>query len=141
MINNEIVESPAEMLVSAMSPRLVAIDGPLSGHIFYLDEAVVSIGRLVSNNICLDDPFVSRQHCVIRTEGDEYMIEDLNSANGTYVNGELVKEYSLAEGALIQIGTSTFRFRIQSPDESLVVSRNLISSNGERLLSDPARLG
>jgi pSer/pThr/pTyr-binding forkhead associated (FHA) protein len=121
--------------------RLIAIDGPLSGQTFYLDEPVVSIGRLVSNNIWLEDPFVSRHHCVIRTEGDEYMIEDLNSANGTYVNGELVKACSLTEGALIQIGTSQFRFRLRNPEESMAVSQNLISSNGERPLSDSTRLG
>ena len=121
--------------------RLIAIDGPLSGQTFYLEEPVVSIGRLVSNNIWLEDLYVSRHHCVIRTEGDEYMIEDLNSANGTYVNGELVKACSLTEGALIQIGTSQFRFRLPNPEESMAVSQNLISSNGERPLSDSTRLG
>jgi pSer/pThr/pTyr-binding forkhead associated (FHA) protein len=120
--------------------RLIAIDGPLSGQTLYLEEPVVSIGRLVSNDIWLEEPIVSRQHCVIRVEGDEYMIEDLNSANGTYVNGELVKACSLTEGALIQIGTSQFRFRLQSPEESIAVSRNLISSNGGRPLSGSTRL-
>jgi pSer/pThr/pTyr-binding forkhead associated (FHA) protein len=141
MMDNKIVESPTEMLVSGISPRLVAIDGPLSGRTFYLDESVVSIGRLASNDICLEDPFVSRHHCVIRTEGDEYMIEDFNSANGTYVNGELVKACLLTEGALIQIGTSQFRFRLQNPEEAMAVSQNLFSPNGERPLSASTRLG
>jgi pSer/pThr/pTyr-binding forkhead associated (FHA) protein len=141
MTDNKLVESHTEMLVSGMMPRLVAIDGPLSGRTFYLDEPVVSIGRLVSNDICLEDPFVSRHHCVIRTEGDEYMIEDLNSANGTYVNGELVKACSLTECALIRIGTSQFRFRLQNPEEAMAVSQNLISPNGERPLSASTGLG
>jgi pSer/pThr/pTyr-binding forkhead associated (FHA) protein len=141
MTENKIVESPAEMLVSGMSHRLIAIDGPVSGRTFYLDEPVVSVGRLVSNDIWLEDPFVSRHHCVIRTEGSEYIIEDLNSANGTYVNGSPVKACSLTEGALIQIGTSTFRFRLQNPEESMAVSRNLISSKGERPLSGSTMLG
>jgi pSer/pThr/pTyr-binding forkhead associated (FHA) protein len=141
MMDNKLVESNTEMLVSGISPKLVAIDGPLSGRTFYLDESVVSIGRLVSNDIFLEDPFVSRHHCVIRTEGDEYMIEDLNSANGTYINGELVKACSLTEGALIQIGTSLFRFRLQNPEEAMAVSQNLISPNGERPLSASTRQG
>jgi pSer/pThr/pTyr-binding forkhead associated (FHA) protein len=141
MTDNKIVESPTEMQVSGISPRLVAVDGPVSGRTFYLDEPVVSIGRLVSNDIWLEEPIVSRHHCVIRTEGDEYMIEDLNSANGTLVNGELVKTCSLKEGALIQIGTSILRFRLQNPEESIAVSRNLISSKGERSLSESTRLG
>ena len=122
-------------------PRLVAIDGPLSGRTFYFDEPVISIGRLVSNDIWLEDLYVSRHHCVIRTEGDEYIIEDLNSANGTYVNGEPVKVCSLKEKALIQIGTSRFRFRLQNPEESMAVSQNLIGSSDELLLSDSIGLG
>jgi pSer/pThr/pTyr-binding forkhead associated (FHA) protein len=141
MTDNKLVESPTERLISGISPILVAIDGPLSGQTFYLDEPAVSIGRLVSNDIWLEEPIVSRQHCVIRTKGDEYMIEDLNSANGTYVNGELIKACSLTEGALIQIGTSKFRFRLQSPEESIDVSQNLILSNGERPLCDSTKLG
>jgi pSer/pThr/pTyr-binding forkhead associated (FHA) protein len=122
-------------------PRLVAIDGPLSGQTFYLDRPIVSIGRLASNDIRLEDLYVSRHHCVIRTKGDEYMIEDLKSANGTYVNGEFVKACSLKEGSLIQIGTSILRFRLQDPDESMALIRNLISSYSERPLSDSTRLG
>jgi pSer/pThr/pTyr-binding forkhead associated (FHA) protein len=123
------------------TPRLIAIVGPLRGQTFYLDEPVVSIGRLVSNDIWLEDLYVSRHHCVIRTEGDEYMLEDLNSANGTYVDDELIKACSLKEGSLIQIGTSQFLFRLQNPEESVALSQNLISSNGERQLSASTRLG
>ena len=140
MTKNKIGESPLEMLVSGLNPGLIAIDGPVSGQTFYLDEPVISIGRLASNDICLDDLFVSRQHCVIRTDGDEYMLEDLNSANGTYVNDELVRECSLKAGAIIQIGASKFRFRLHNPEESMAVSQNLISPNGERPLSDSTRL-
>src|SRR2546423_9672721 len=116
MTDNKTFESRIEMLASGMMPRLIAIDGPLSGRTFYLDEPDISIGRLVSNDICLEDPFVSRHHCVIRTEGTEYMIEDLNSANGTYVNGELIKASSLKEGSVIQIGNSRFIFRVQNSE-------------------------
>src|ERR1700730_3697930 len=111
MINNKTVESPFERLGLGTIPQLVAIDGPLRGRTFYLDESVVSIGRLESNDIKLDDPFVSRHHCLIRNEGDEYLIEDLHSANGTYVNGKRVNIGSLKEGFLIGIGGSLFRFR------------------------------
>jgi pSer/pThr/pTyr-binding forkhead associated (FHA) protein len=123
MTDNKIVESPIERLGSGMIPRLVAIDGPSSGRTFYLDDPVVSIGRLVSNDICLKDPFVSRHHCVIRNEGEQYMIEDLNSANGTYVNGERINAGSLKEGAIIQIGTSRLIFRLQYPEEPVALSQ------------------
>ena len=127
-MTDKIVESPTEMLVSGISPRLVAIDGPVSGRTFYLDEPVVSIGRLVSNDIWLEEPIVSRHHCVIRTEGDEYVIEDLNSANGTYVNGERVNACSLAEGDLIRIGASRFEVGLQNTEGSTAVSQNLFEA-------------
>jgi pSer/pThr/pTyr-binding forkhead associated (FHA) protein len=95
-----------------MIPRLVAIEGPLCGRTFYLDEPAFSIGRLVSNDICLEDPFVSRRHCVIRTEREHYLIQDLNSANGTYVNSERVNTGLLIEGSLIGIGASRFLFEL-----------------------------
>jgi two-component system, NtrC family, response regulator HydG len=118
-------------LFLAITPRVVAVTGPLSGQTFYLDEPVFSIGRLGSNDVCLEDPFVSRHHCVIRNEGDEYTVEDLNSANGTYLNGKRVSGGSLEEGSLIEIGTSRFLFKLKNPEESITLSQNLVvAENG-----------
>src|ERR1700694_920247 len=124
MTTNKTVDSTIERLFLAITARLVAVNGPLSGQTFYLDEPVVSIGRLGSNDVCLEDPFVSRNHCVIRNEGDEYLIEDLNSANGTYLNGERVNTGSLKEGCLIAVGASRFLFKLQDREESITVGQN-----------------
>ena len=137
MITNKAVDSPINKLFLAITPRLVAVEGPLSGQTFHLDEPVVSIGRLGSNDIYLEDPFVSRHHCVIRNEGDEYMIEDLNSANGTYLNGERVTAGSVKEGCLIEVGASRFLFKLQNPEESITLGRNLVvAENGSSLLDE-----
>ena len=125
MISNQLSELKVPGLPLGAFPRLVAVDGPLSGRSFYLDEAVVSIGRLDSNGIHLDDPFVSRQHCLIKTTGDQYLIEDLASANGTYVNGERIDTVALNEGFLIQIGSSRFRFRLRSPERPVTQGPDL----------------
>jgi pSer/pThr/pTyr-binding forkhead associated (FHA) protein len=137
MTTNKTVDSPIERLFLAITPRLVAVSGPLSGQSFYLEEPVVSIGRLGSNDVCLEDPFVSRHHCVIRNEGDEYMIEDLSSANGTYLNGERVNVRSLKEGCLIAIGSSRFLFTRQNSEESTTLGQNLVvAENGPSLLDE-----
>src|ERR1700682_1315159 len=137
MTTNKTVHSPIERMFLAITPRLVAVDGPLSGQTFYLDEPVVSIGRLGSNDVCLEDPFVSRHHCVIRNEGDEYLIEDLNSANGTYLNGERVNAGVLKEGCLIQIGTSRFLFELKNPEASITLGQNLVvAENGPSPLEE-----
>lgn len=112
MTTQKTINSPIERLVADTTPQLIAIDGPSRGTAFYLDEPVVSIGRLSSSKVCLEDRFVSRHHCVIRNDGDDYTIDDLNSANGTYLNGERVSEGSLKEGSLIEIGASRFLFRL-----------------------------
>jgi pSer/pThr/pTyr-binding forkhead associated (FHA) protein len=135
MMDNKIVEAPVERSILDMLPRLDAIDWPLIGRTFYLDKPVVSIGRLVANDICLEDPFVSRHHCLIRQEGGQYVIEDLNSTNGTYVNGDRVNACSLKEGALIRIGTARFEVRLPGPEGSMAASQNLVSSNGGRPFS------
>ena len=126
MTTNKTLNSAIERLFLAITPRLVAVSGPLSGETLYLDEPVVSIGRPGSNEVCLEDPFVSRHHCVIRKEGDEYLIEDLNSANGTYLNGERINAASLKEGCLIAIGTSRFLFKLKNPEESITLGQNLV---------------
>ena len=101
-----------------MIARLVAIAGPLNGLVFYIDDQLLSIGREWSNDIRLEDRFVSRHHCVIREELTQYIIEDLNSANGTYVDGKRVNATSLKEGSMIQAGASAFVFRLQYPRDT-----------------------
>jgi pSer/pThr/pTyr-binding forkhead associated (FHA) protein len=138
---NNIVDSPEESLFTNMNPGLVAIHGPLSGQTFYLDKPVVSIGRQLSNDIILNDPHVSREHCLIRSEGEHYVIEDLNSANGTYVNGERVTVNSLREGSLIRLGDSLFLFRAQVPDKSLALNRNRTEFERRSSPFEESRLG
>ena len=131
MTCNKTGDSIIDGLASNMIPRLEGIDWPLSGRTFYLDKPVLSIGRLASNDIWLADPFVSRQHCVIRNEDGRYVIEDLNSANGTYVDGERIHSRLLEDGSQIRIGISQFAVRFQNPEEAMAVSQDLISSGGE----------
>lgn len=138
---NNVVDSPEENLFTGLSPRLVAIYGPLRGQTIHLDKPVVSIGRQLSSDFILIDLHVSREHCLIRSEGEQYVIEDLNSANGTYVNGERVTKRPLKEGALIEVGDSLFVFQVQNPDESLALSRNRIESVRSSSPFEEIRLG
>ena len=139
MTINKTVGSRIEKIFLAITARLVAVNGPLSGRTFYLDEPVNSIGRLGSNEICLEDPFVSRNHCVIRNDGDEYLIEDLHSANGTYLNGERVNTGSLNEGCLIAIGNSRFIFKLRDPERSITLGQKLVVAGNSRSSLDELR--
>ena len=114
-----------------MNPRLIAISGTLKGTIFALTENETVIGREASNPVCLNDLSVSRRHCLIKTgttdfrkktlemeetadlgrnmdppssDSHQFTIVDLESFNGTFVNGLPVKEHALAHGDQIAVG-------------------------------------
>jgi Nif-specific regulatory protein len=96
-----------------MNHRLVARDGPLKGSVFPLDGGEFSVGRNPTNRLAVGDPSLSRQHCVIAKRGDQFEIRDLDSRNGTFVNGVPVHERMLAAGDEIQIGNSLFLFLVE----------------------------
>ncbi len=96
-----------------MNPTLVAIFGPLQGSTFPVTEEDVSIGREPSNRLAVSDPLLSRRHCVIKKEGNEFIIRDLDSRNGIFVNGVPVKERILQHGDQIGMGDSLFLFLLQ----------------------------
>src|ERR671916_2694425 len=54
---------------------------------FALGRLRITIGRSARNDLCISDPFASRVHAEVRREGDQYVLQDLGSANGTYYNG------------------------------------------------------
>ena len=86
------------------------IAGPLSGKTFPMNREEVSIGREPSNEISFLDSSVSRRHCLIRKEGEVFQIRDLESRNGTFVNGVPLKERTLEHTDQIQIGSSVLVF-------------------------------
>ena len=75
-----------------------------------LEDGPVSIGRLDSCDIVLDDPTVSRNHAEVRRDGDGFELIDLGSRNGTRVNGYGVTRQRLADGDDVLIGAVPLRF-------------------------------
>ena len=93
-----------------MTPRLIALAGPLEGGVFNLSSSEASIGRDSSNHIHLNDTSVSRKHCCISQDGDRFLLCDLESMNGTFVNDVPVRERMLSEGDRVKIGGTLFLF-------------------------------
>ena len=71
-----------------------------------------SIGRLSDNTVVIDHPAVSGRHARIYREGHDYVLEDLKSTNGTFVNDKPIERHTLAEGDLILIGKHTLSFTL-----------------------------
>jgi pSer/pThr/pTyr-binding forkhead associated (FHA) protein len=89
---------------------LVVIKGPGIGEKFFIDKEVLNIGRNTDSDILLDDITVSRKHAVIEKNNDKFILADLGSLNGSYVNGEIVNSTELRNGDKIQIGKYMFMF-------------------------------
>ncbi len=94
-------------------PKLVSIVGPLCGGVFPLPESegdAFSIGRSVNNTLCIPDPSVSRNHCVLACRASQIVITDSGSINRTYINGMPLIEHTLRNGDEIKLGESLFLF-------------------------------
>lgn len=83
---------------------LVVKRGPNAGSRFLLDRAVTSAGRHPDSDIFLDDVTVSRRHAEFRSDAAEFVVVDVGSLNGTYVNREPVDMAVLVDGDEVQIG-------------------------------------
>ena len=92
------------------SAMLVSLIGPNKGARFLLEPELTHIGRATANEIFLDDVTVSRKHAEIRKSGKTYLLKDLGSLNGTYLNGEIVAAKTLSDGDELQIGKFRMHF-------------------------------
>ena len=77
-----------------------------------------TIGRLPDNDVRIDNPAVSGHHSLIINILNDSFLEDLNSTNGTYVNGKLIKKHALQHGDVITIGHHQLRFSDQQAPEA-----------------------
>jgi len=103
--------------------RLVVKAGPNPGSAFDLSKEVTLLGRDVTNDISVGDPEVSRQHARLTRTPGGYVLEDLGSTNGSFVNGErLVAPRVLASGDLLGFGENvTLSFEGASPETAQTV--------------------
>jgi len=93
-----------------MAELIVKYPDRASEH-FQISRLRITIGRSARNDLCIPDPFASRVHAEVRSEGDEYFLQDLGSANGTLYNGSVVDaQITLTRGGRIQIGETEIIF-------------------------------
>jgi pSer/pThr/pTyr-binding forkhead associated (FHA) protein len=97
-----------------MAALLVLRNGPDAGARFVIENAEVLCGRDPDCDVFLEDVTVSRRHARIRRAGSGFEIEDADSLNGTYLNGERVRKSFLTSGDIIQIGKFRLTF-FESP--------------------------
>src|SRR3989442_3202321 len=91
-------------------PKLHILSGVLEGKIIDLIEERITVGRALDNLIRLDDGTVSHHHAMLVFDGSDYKLRDLNSTNGTRVNGMRIVETKLHNGDAVRLGSVEVRF-------------------------------
>ncbi|MBN1102028.1 MAG: FHA domain-containing protein [Deltaproteobacteria bacterium] len=107
---------------------IYVISGPEIGRSFDLPGNALYLGRAPDNDIQIKDRFVSRRHLRILKKGERYFLEDLGSKNGTFMDGELIKEgvaVELREGSPVVLGMSVICLGEQCPEDILELLQSM----------------
>lgn len=100
-----------------MARLVLSLDSQVMAE-YNMNKERYTIGRLPDNDIRIDNPAVSGHHSLIINILNDSFLEDLNSTNGTYVNGKLIKKHALQHGDVVTVGHHQLRFVDTQSDDS-----------------------
>ena len=95
-----------------MGKLILSMDGQVLKEI-PLSKERITIGRKAQNDVQIDNLAVSGEHAVLQMSGNEVYLEDLNSTNGTYVNGKAVKKQLLAHNDTVEVGKYKIKYMVE----------------------------
>ncbi len=134
--------SVVQSRIAGGQPQLTLLEGDVSETAFELGGEYIHLGRVSGNDIVLPHAAVSGRHCMFMITGSDVILRDLNSSNGTFVNGEPVNETILQLGDIIQIGPVKMKFesrvrrpKLRRPVQTLPAAQD----DGGRTLINPLR--
>ena len=99
-------------------PKLHILSGILEGKVIDIFEERVTLGRALDNTIRLEDGTISHHHAMLLTENGEFKLRDLNSTNGTRVNGTRIVESKISHGDQVRLGSVEMRFESDAKKNS-----------------------
>ena len=115
-----------------MPKMIVSIDGVVIKEV-QLTKDRTTLGRRPYNDVVIDNLAVSGEHAVLQMSGSDVFLEDLNSTNGTYVNGKAIKKQQLQGGDTIEIGKYKIKFVHEGADsheKTMVINAGAVVSSG-----------
>jgi len=118
-----------------MPKMIVSIDGVVIKEV-QLTKDRTSLGRRPYNDIVIDNLAISGEHAVLQMTGTDVFVEDLNSTNGTYLNGKAVKKQQLSNGDTIEIGK--YKIKYVNEAASAGFEKTMIIKAGSAGLAAPA---
>lgn len=114
--------------------KLVLLSQGLTGRTHELNVDKTTIGRVEDNTFPITEPSVSSHHCEILLRGSEVVVKDLNSTNGTFINGEKISESVLKPGQILRLGQIEMRLEAEGTtaagvkrplDSTMVIQRGV----------------
>jgi len=124
-----------------MPKMIVSIDGVVIKEV-QLTKDRTTLGRRPYNDIVIDNLAVSGEHAVLQLSGNEVYLEDLNSTNGTYVNGKAVKKQLLQNNDTVEIGKYKIKFINEAPgatfDKTVIMKAGMVPPPAARPPAAPA---
>jgi pSer/pThr/pTyr-binding forkhead associated (FHA) protein len=118
--------------------KLVLLSAGMTGRTHELKVDKTTIGRVEDNTFQIAEPSVSSHHCEILLKGNDVVVKDLNSTNGTFVNGEKVAEAEivLKPGQVLRLGQIEMRLESESPPAAAAkkaVDQTMVMQRGVKL--------
>jgi len=98
--------------------RLVVLTEGLTGRTYELKVDKTTVGRVEDNAFQIPEPSVSSYHCEILLRGDQVVVKDLDSTNGTFINGQKISESPLKSGQILRLGQLEMRLEPADPQEA-----------------------
>ena len=113
--------------------KLVLLSAGMTGRTCELRADKITIGRNEDNTFQIAEPSVSSHHCEVLLRGKDVVVRDLNSTNGTFINGEKVTESVIKPGQILRLGQIEMRLETDTPtapakkqmDQTLVMQRGV----------------
>ncbi len=123
-----------------MARLILSLDGQVLAE-YNMNKERYTIGRLSDNDIRIDNPAVSGHHSLIINILNDSFLEDLNSTNGTYVNGKLIKKHALQHGDVVTVGHHQLRFvdTQSSDDEPDEFEKTMVITPGSAVAAAAAK--
>ncbi|MBN2493179.1 MAG: FHA domain-containing protein [Deltaproteobacteria bacterium] len=120
-----ITQPKAEPMSETPRPALYGIRGRSRDQRFVLADGANDIGRSSANQVVLDDGSISRLHAKLTVDGDQYILRDMRSSNGTFLNKKRLEEdeVELKDGALVRFGNLEYAFSLGPFDLSAYLRR------------------
>jgi pSer/pThr/pTyr-binding forkhead associated (FHA) protein len=113
-------------------PKLVLLSAGMTGRTHDLKVDKTTIGRVEDNTFQIAEPSVSSHHCEVLLRGSDVVVRDLNSTNGSFINGEKITESALKPGQILRLGQIEMRLETDSTtapkksvDQTMVMQRGV----------------